>query len=208
MVKKLPVVLMLFFLVSCVGINLPSILNTPVVQFTQPPKIVSPTFPYLPSSTPAIFSPTFIFSASPTFTASFTDSASPTVTAVVPILEMDVLGCNTSLDVTHGMGEVTNAFPIIRNRTGQTLTGLCGTLSATDEDRLHPDKTACIDLLPPSDQVVLKLTVDTGFKQDTSIEIDVTSNEGFTAQVVRPSCTNIGLPGWVPLKVGVVEPIP
>jgi len=106
------------------------------------------------------------------------------------------------------MGEVTNAYPIIRNSTGSDLTNVCATLTASDEARLHPDKTSCIASLPNGFQVTLKLTVDTGFKQDTSIHVDVTSNEGVTASLTRSSCRDIGLPGWVPDKTGVVEPIP
>jgi hypothetical protein len=106
------------------------------------------------------------------------------------------------------LGEVTNAYPLIGNLTGVELTNVCATLSANDEARAHPDKTACIASLPGGNQVILKLTVDTGFKQNTSIRVDVTSGEGFTASLTQPSCTNIGLPGWVPDKIGVVELIP
>jgi hypothetical protein len=117
------------------------------------------------------------------------------------------VGCNTSLDVTHGMGEVTNAYPVIRNRTNAELTNVCGLLMASDEGRLHPDKNGCIASLLPGYQVVLKLTVDTGFQQDTSIQVNVTTDQGFTASVSHTSCKSIGLPGWVPLRVGIVEPI-
>jgi hypothetical protein len=123
-------------------------------------------------------------------------------------LQMDILGCSTSLDITHQMGEVTNAYPIIRNNTGKELTNVCAKLTASDEARLHPDKTGCVASLPNGYQVLLKLTVDTGFEQDTSIRVDVTSKEGFTLSLSRSSCRDIGLPGWVPDKIGMVEPIP
>jgi len=126
----------------------------------------------------------------------------------MPGLVLDILGCNTSLDITHGMGEVTNAYPIIRNNTGAELTNICAILSATDEGRIHPDKTACITTLPAGNQVVLKLTVDTTLHQDTAIRIVVTSAESQTATIDKPSCRNIGMPGWVPDKVSVIEPIP
>ena len=106
------------------------------------------------------------------------------------------------------MGEVTNVYPIIRNSTGTELTNVCAALTASDEARLHPDKTSCVASLSNGYQITLKLTVDTGFKQDTSIQVDVTSNEGFTTSLTRSSCRDIGLPGWVPDKIGVVEPIP
>ncbi len=106
------------------------------------------------------------------------------------------------------MGEVTNAYPLIRNKTGNDLTNICATLSASDEGRLHPDKTSCIPSLPSHHQVALKLTVDTGFKQDTTIKVDVATNEGFNASISRSSCREVGLPGWVPSKVGRIEPVP
>jgi len=121
---------------------------------------------------------------------------------------LDILGCNTSLDITHQMGEVTNAYPIIRTNAGNELTNVCATLTASDEARLHPDKTSCVASLPNGYQITLRLTVDTGFKQDTSIQVDITSNEGFTLSLTRSSCRDIRMPGWVPDKIGVVEPIP
>ncbi len=106
------------------------------------------------------------------------------------------------------MGEVTNAYAIISNNTGNELTNVCAMLTASDEARLHPDKTGCVASLPNGYQVTLKLTVDTGFKQSTSIQVDVASNEGFTLSLTRSICRDIGLPGRVPDKFGVVEPIP
>jgi hypothetical protein len=105
------------------------------------------------------------------------------------------------------MGEVTNAYPLIRNNTGNDLANVCATLSASDEARLHPDKTSCIPSLPSRYQVVVKLTVDTGFKQDTTIKVDVATNEGYTASISRSSCREVGLPGGVPSNVGQIEPV-
>ncbi len=106
------------------------------------------------------------------------------------------------------MGEVTNAYALIRNFTGEDLTNICATLSATDEGRVHPDKTACLDTLPTGYQVILKLTVDTSSGVDTSIQVVVTSSEGISAIASQPSCLDIGLPGWLPDEIGVIEPIP
>ena len=53
----------------------------------------------------------------------------------------------------------------------------------------------------------MKLTVDTGSQQDTSIRVDVTSMEGFALSQTRSSCSDTGLSGWVPVEIGVVEPI-
>jgi hypothetical protein len=120
---------------------------------------------------------------------------------------LDILGCDTSIDLVHQMGEVTNAYPVIRNSTGKNLTNVCATLSASDEARVHPDKTACVAALPGGYQVTLKLTVDTGAGQDTTIQVVVTTNEGVNASASLSSCRDIGLPGWLPDRVGVIEPI-
>jgi hypothetical protein len=106
------------------------------------------------------------------------------------------------------MGEVTNAYPLLKNYTFADLTNVCTTLTASDEARPHPDKTVCIPLLPAGHQALLKLTVDTGFQEDTSIQVDAASQEGQAASVAAPSCTALGFPGWIPDKVGVVELIP
>lgn len=121
---------------------------------------------------------------------------------------MEIIGCNTSLDILHQMGEVTNAFPILLNYTQKNLTNICATLSASDEARQHPDKIVCIANLPAENQVILKLTVDTGTGQDTSIQVDVGSNEGDAATAKQSSCRDIGIPGWLPGKVNIIEPIP
>jgi hypothetical protein len=105
------------------------------------------------------------------------------------------------------MGEVTNAYPVVRNFTGKNLTNVCATLSASDEARVHPDKTACIDILPTGYQVILKLTVDTGNGQDTAIQVVVRTTEGYATSIAHSSCLDIGLPVWLPDKVGVKEPI-
>jgi hypothetical protein len=171
------------------------------------PPIVSP------SPLPPIISPTP--SWSPTSTASVTLTFSPTTTpelltpSPTPAgLIIDLLGCNTSLDITHGMGEVTNAYPILKNLSNQDLSDVCATLSASDEGRPHPQKTGCIPYLPKGYQGILKLTVDTGFRKDTSIQVEVVSNQGVNGKFSRESCRTLGLPGWVPGKVGLLEPVP
>jgi hypothetical protein len=121
---------------------------------------------------------------------------------------MEILGCNTSLDILHQMGEVTNAYPVVRNLMGNTLTNVCATLSASDEARAHPDKTACVAALPSGYQVILKLTVDTGSGQDTAIQVVVNTSEGIGTSISQSSCRDIGLPGWLPDRIGVIEPIP
>jgi hypothetical protein len=122
-------------------------------------------------------------------------------------LSLEILGCNTSLDILHQMGEVTNAYPIVRNFSNQNMTNVCATLSASDEARVHPDKTVCTVMLPAGYQITLKLTVDTGTGEDTAIQVVASTTGGLSATVSRTSCLDIGLPGWLPDTVGKIEPI-
>jgi hypothetical protein len=195
----------LILLTSCSSIKIPLSISTKVFTPSPTPQIVSPTPPFAPSATP-----TGTASLSPTLSAT---STIPTLTVQppptpAPLLQVGIVGCNTSLDIAHGMGEVTNAYPLIRNNTESDLMDVCATLSASDEARTHPDKMVCISSLPPRHQVTLKLTVDTGFEKDTSIKVEVTADGGYSGTDTRPSCRDLGLPGWVPSKVGVIEPIP
>jgi hypothetical protein len=56
--------------------------------------------------------------------------------------------------------------------------------------------------------VTLKLTVDTGFKEDTSIQVDVTTDQNITGTLSKESCREIGIPGLIPAQAGSLEPIP
>lgn len=169
-----------------------------------------------PSPTPVILSPTPLFLPSSTYTPEISPTGTateipptPTPTSTrAPAIALEIVGCNTSLDVSHGMGEVTNAHALLRNTGGLDLTNVCATLSASDEDREHPDKQVCIASLPAGFQVIVKLTVDTGYRQDTSIRVDAISNEGISALIEHLSCQQIGLFTSLPAAVGVVVPIP
>jgi hypothetical protein len=180
-----------------------------------------PTFPAPPPTiTPAIYSPTPVFvtatntpevpTANPTITATetltqaptetataFTEAPPPTATAnlppVSPNIIVEVLGCNTSIDITHGMGEVTNAYVTLKNNTGMDMANVCATLYALDEGRVHPDKTVCVPALAHGQQVTLKLTVDSTYKQNTPIQIEMKSGETLLSRVGQDSCTDIGL---------------
>jgi len=164
---------------------------------TPPVIIITPVSP-----TPA---PTDIPSPTATF---FTETPSPTpTTALVQSVDVDIVGCNTSFDITHGMGEVTNAYATIKNTGTVDLPNTCGLLRAIDEDRVHPDKEVCINNLPAQNQVTLKLTVDTRNQVDTIIQVDVTSNGTILMRVDQQSCKDIGLFGGAPSDVGVVKPI-
>ena len=91
------------------------------------------------------------------------------------------------------MGEVTNAFVIVRNTGGVELTNLRVTLNALDEGRVHPDKTAEVGSLPVGYLVTLKLTVDSTYKAETPIQIEVSGDAGLFQRVGAASCKDIGL---------------
>ena len=122
-------------------------------------------------------------------------------------MAVDILGCNTSIDITHGLGEVTNAYVTVKNTGTVDLPNTCSLLRAIDEGREHPDKKVCIVNLPVQNQVTFKLTVDSAYKQDTVIQVDTSSNEAILLRLDRPSCTDIGLFGGAPSDIGVIKPI-
>jgi hypothetical protein len=120
---------------------------------------------------------------------------------------VDILGCNTSIDILHGMGEVTNAYVTVKNAGMVDLPNTCALLRASDENRVHPDKTKCVPNLPEQNQVTLKLTVDSAYKKDTIIQVDTSSDGVLLLRLDRPSCTDINLFGGEPSDLGVVKPI-
>jgi len=185
------------------GVTTPS--RTPVIR-TPTPVIIIPTTSQ-PQTAISSLTPTVMQSPTATLTTTPADTPMPTMTGV-PELGVEIIGCNTSLDITYGMGEVTNAYAVIRNTGALDLKDVCATLSASDEARLHPDKTRCIPSLPAGYQVMLKLTVDTGFQVDTSIQVNVITSEGIAAAVKRESCREIGVFHLNPDTLGVVIPIP
>ncbi len=191
-----------------------------------------PTFPAPPPTiTPSIFSPTpvivtitssatpVVVTDAPTWTATpvtpsetataFTEAPTPTDTPTLPPVSpniiVEVLGCNTSIDITHGMGEVTNAYVVLKNNTGIDLANLCTTLNAYDEGRVHPDKTVCIPLLPHGRQVTLKLTADSTYRVNTPIQVEVKSGETLLSRIGQDSCTDIGL--FAPAPGSLLTPV-
>ena len=167
-----------------------------------------------PSPTAVTLTPTTSLDLPPssTFTATVA-SVSPqpptfTFTPSLPIPGITLLGCETSLDFSHGMGEVTNAYVTVANRFGPNLTAACATLSSSDEGRVHPDKTVCVASLPWGYQVTFKLTIDTTSQVNTIVDVTLTSGEGVTSRAGGLSCTEIG--SFKPLDntLGVVVPIP
>ena len=183
---------------------------TPFLPLTPTPSIVTATpvvigvtsasaTPNLPTATTA---PTNTFVPASTNTSTLTLTNPP----AGPAVSVDVLGCDTSIDVTHGMGEVTNAFVTLNNTGGVALTNLKVTLFALDEGREHPDKTIDITSLPVGYEVTLKLTVDSTYQQETPIQIEVTGDNGLFQRVGSASCRDIGL--LAPNPNGLYTPVP
>lgn len=191
-----------------------------------------PTFPAPPPTiTPSIFTPTPVIVTATNTTIPAAPSDTPTATPVIPtetattvtetipppiptetsepissVITVEVLGCNTSIDISHGMGEVTNAYVVLKNFTGADLTDLCITLYALDEGRIHPDKTVCVPLLTHTQQVAVKLTVDSTYRQNTPIQVDVKSGDTLLARIGQDSCTDIGL--FAPKPGSLLTPVP
>lgn len=122
-------------------------------------------------------------------------------------MAVEILGCNTGIDIMNGMGEVTNAYVVVKNTGTVDLPNTCGLLRANDEGREHPDKKSCIANLPVQNQVTLKLTVDSTYKENTVIQVDALSNDAVLLRIDKQSCRDIQLIGGVPADVGVVRPI-
>jgi len=104
------------------------------------------------------------------------------------------------------MGEVTNAYVTLTNTGAIELTNLMVTLYALDEGRVHPDKTVELSSLPVAYQVTIKLTVDSTYKQETPIQVEVTSNQGNFPREGLASCTDIGI--FAPKPSGLNTPVP
>lgn len=215
MKKTIPMILLMSLLASCSGW---------VIQ----PGPFNPPTPFLPpTNTPSIFTatPVVIGVASPTpqvatstafpfITATFTSTLIPSDTPGAAqtsspsgaAISVEVLGCNTSIDVSHSMGEVTNAFVILRNIGGVEITSLAATLKALDEGRVHPDKTVEIPLLAVGYQVTLKLTVDSTYRKETPIQIEVSGAPNLFTRVGAESCKDIGI--FAPKPEALNTPVP
>ncbi|NOT04648.1 MAG: hypothetical protein HOP27_08630 [Anaerolineales bacterium] len=190
--------------------------GTPGVVTATPIILLPPTFPTLITET---ITPSVIVITPITATAANTEVPSPTFTlapiipsdtatsALIQSVAVDILGCNTSIDITHGMGEVTNAYVTVKNTGTVDLPNTCSLLRAIDEDREHPDKKVCVANLPAQNQVTFKLTVDSAYQQNTVIQVDTSSNEVILLRLDKPSCADIGLFGGAPSDVGVIKPI-
>lgn len=210
MKKSLLLSITLCFLASCsifdiapqplpAGTAIPS--RTPVV-ITATPVILIPTN----ASTAPIFTITSTMIAS-SETPTEIATAIPLTNTPTQSIDVDILGCNTSIDVVHGMGEVTNAYVTVKNTGTIDLPNTCSLLRAIDEDREHPDKKACVSTLPSQNQVTFKLTVDSAYKQNTIIQVDTSSNDILILRIDRQSCEDIGVFGGAPTDTGVIKPL-
>ena len=207
--KKNLLVVFTLYLVSCS----PAVAPQPFPVWTAIPSRT----PSVVTATPIILMPpsqTPVVSIIDTITNTLFVSETPTVTVTtifltntpIQAVQVDILGCNTSIDVLHGMGEVTNAYVTVKNTGTIDLPNTCSLMRAIDEDREHPDKKACAANLPVQNQVTFKLTVDSAYKQDTIIQVDTLSNDVLVLRVDKQSCKDIGLFGGAPADIGIVKP--
>lgn len=220
MKRTTPFILIMFLLSSCNGWiiqPLPGNPPTPFLPVTQPPFVFTATpvvigvttftaTPIINTLTPSVTPFASVTPTATVFTPTPTSTNTPPVSTAAAIT-LTVLGCNTSIDILRGMGEVTNAYIILKNTGGMPLTNLTVTLLALDPgQQIHPDQTAQLTLLPIGYQVTLKLTADTTYRQATPIQIEVTSDQGSFPREGAASCTDIGL--FAPSASGLKTSVP
>jgi len=211
MKRLIPSIVFVLLLSSCNGWIIQPIPGpTPFLPATPTPYIFTPTPVVIgvATSTPFIATAIPTNTNMPTTIPFDTDTPAPSLTPAPSGLSISikVLGCNTSIDVTHGMGEVTNAYVTLTNTGGINLTNLKATLFALDEGRVHPDKTAEITLLPFGYMVNIKLTVDSTYKQQSPIQVEVVSDQGSFPREGLASCTDIGV--FAPNPDALNTPVP
>ncbi|CAG0980309.1 hypothetical protein ANRL4_01828 [Anaerolineae bacterium] len=102
-----------------------------------------------------------------------------------------ILGCNTGMDISHGLGEVTNIYALIQNAGTVEASDVRVVASANDEGQSHPDKSQTIQHLPPGYEVTFKLTVDTQFRQGTAVAVEVTNPAGLHVSASKDDCRQI-----------------
>jgi hypothetical protein len=219
--KKFTVVfLAMFLLTSCNGwFFRPSPYSppTPFLPPTNTPSIVSPTpvviavsspTPVVATSTAPGAIPVTGLTNTPIVSVPDVPTSIATVTVSSPSLSisMELLGCDTSIDVTHSMGEVTNAYVTLKNTGNVDLTNIRATLLALDEGREHPDKTVELTSLPANYQVSIKLTVDSTYREETPIQIEISADGGLFQRAGEASCRDIGL--FAPKPESLMTPVP
>lgn len=219
MKRVIPIIFLTLALSSCSGwVIQPVSYPTPFTFATWTPSIYSPT-PVIIGVTNASITPILATATiTPTFFPTSTnmppatatvipaDTFTPTSSVNMPALQVSIIGCNTGIDITHGMGEVTNAFVVLKNTGNVTLTNVVTTLYALDEGRVHPDKTKTTATLPVGFEVTLKLTVDSTYKQASPIQVETTSDQGTFPREGVASCRDIGV--LTPTPSDMNTPIP
>ncbi len=217
MKKSIFSILLLLLAASCNGwVIQPGSFNppTPFLPPTNTPSVLTATpvvIPPSPTATiqilPTASSISFITATSiPTLIPSSTPGSIQTSVPGGPAVSVEILGCNTSIDVTHGLGEVTNAFVILRNIGGVDLNNVTATLRALDEGEEHPDKTVEVPSLLAGYKVMLKMTVDSTYQAETPIQVEVTADGGLFQRVGADSCKDIGL--FAPNPTDLTTPVP
>jgi hypothetical protein len=223
LVKKILIFpILIFFLGACdtwdvspqpisVQTLIPS--RTPIVVTATPVILILPftatVIPGVTSILPVTVTNTGIPSSTPTITlVPSIETPTPTFTSTaVQSVAVNIPGCNTGIDITHGMGEVTNAYVTLKNTGNVDLPNTCALLRALGEDREHPDKKKCVPNLPAQNQVTLKLTVDSTYKQNSLIQVDVSSNEVLLLRTDSPSCADLSLFSGAPSDLGIIKPV-
>ena len=218
--KTILFILFVLILTSCNGWGVQPLPYNPPTPFVQPsrtPSIYSPTpvdigisptpgaVTVTPTITPTFF-PTNTNMPPVTDTEIPINTFTPTSEVDAPALRIVILGCNTSIDITHGMGEVTNAFVTLKNIGNMELTNLVLTLYALDEGREHPDKIQEVASMPIGFEVTLKLTVDSTYKQESPVQVEANSDQGLFPREGIASCRDIGL--FAPKPEGLNTPVP
>ena len=217
MKKTIPSILLTLLTASCNGWVLQPGANppTPFLPPTNTPAILTATPVVIAASATSTVQVQIPTSTSlPFITATTVPTLVPSDTPVVtqvtvpslPGVSVEILGCNTSVDVTHSMGEVTNAFVVLRNTGGVELTNLRATLNALDEGREHPDKTVEVTSLPVRYRVTLKLTVDSTYQEETPVQVEINADGGLFQRVGAESCKDIGL--FAPNPNDLTTPVP
>lgn len=184
----------------------PSASNTSILIPSETPTVtVSPA-----GNATATFTPAFTNTASATSSPTLTELPilSQTATSTPQVLDVELLGCETGVDVSHAMGEVTNAYVSLINALGPEQSGVCVTLSSSDEGRAHPDKTVCIPSLPHGYMVTIKPTIDTSYKADTKISLEIGSDEGLSIKISDEVCQGIGSNKPAAQILNLIQPIP
>ena len=217
MKKTIFSILLLLFIASCNGwVIQPGPFNppTPFLPPTNTPSVLTATPIVIAASLtstnqvlPTSTSITFITATTPsTLIPSDTPAGIPITAPSGPAVSVEILGCNTSIDVAHGMGEVTNAFVVLRNTGGVELTNVNTTLHALDEGREHPDKTVEVTSLLAGYKVGLKMTVDSTYQEETPIQVEVAADGGLFQRIGAESCKDIGL--FAPHPGDLTTPVP